>query len=328
MFGLAKMPAIDPFDFCRRSADGCLCCGRANLRHETQLISGFLAQRAWGGKPETTRLAHCDACGFRFFERGLNDVEAERYYRGYRDAEYVRSRRCWEPFYTRTQHTVQVAWSRSAQRTDALRKALAQSSAPSHFGCVLDHGGNEGHMLAGVTADRKAVFDPSGCPTLPGIGRYAEADNLPSGWDLILSCQVLEHISSPAGYLHQMAALLGDQGWLYIEVPSETWRPASEAGRLRNAFLRWLIRWRPLLIAADVICTVSRIKFGRLPPLGFVAMREHLNYFSIEALTALLSNSGFSIDSSGINDAGQIYAVARKLRSTEASLGGTAKPVT
>ena len=41
-------------------------------------------------------------------------------------------------------------------------------------------------------------------------------------------------------------------------------------------------------------------------------MREHLNYFTVDALVAVLSNSGFAVDVCGINLAGQIFAIARK----------------
>ena len=99
---------------------------------------------------------------------------------------------------------------------------------------------------------------------------------------------------------------------LYVEVPAEAWRPAPGSRKLRAACLRLLLRNRPLLIAADVLCTASRIKLGRLPPLGFVAMREHLNYFTADAVVALLQRSGFTVDLSGINAAGQIFAVATK----------------
>jgi hypothetical protein len=73
-----------------------------------------------------------------------------------------------------------------------------------------------------------------------------------------------------------------------------------------------LMRVRPLLIAADVACTASRIKLGRLPPLGFIAMREHLNYFTTGSLTAVLIRSGFKVAICGIDNAGQLFAVARK----------------
>jgi len=316
------------FDHRRRSTAGCLCCGSKDLLREAQIVSGFLAARAWGGPPQITDLVTCHACGLRFFDRGLSDAEAARYYRNYRDAEYARTRRRWEPLYTPGQHAALLAWSGSALRLDAVSAALAGSHAPPHFASALDHGGGQGHMLAAVDAERKAVFDLSTCATLPRIDRYSDGAELPGGWELILSCQVLEHVSEPAAYLRKIAALLADSGWLYLEVPAEHWRPAPGSAALRAACLGQMLRWRPLLMAADLLCTASRIKFGRLPPLGFVAMREHLNYFTADALSAILAGNGFTIDACGINRCGQLFAVARKFATVQRRTDETTAPIT
>lgn len=302
----------DSLDHQRRSAAGCLCCGNGNLQFETQVVSGFLAERAWGGPPQTTRLMICPACGFRFFDRGLSDVEMTKYYRNYRDAQYVHDRCRWEPFYTKGQHAALLAWTNSTVRFDALRQVMAGSNAPARFASALDHGGDQGQMLTAIEADRKAVFEPSACPAMPGIESYTDSAKLPGGWDLILSCQVLEHVSAPTAYLRQIGTLLADSGWLYLEVPVESWQSAPGSEALRAVCLQQILRFRPLLMAADLICTVSRIKLGRLPPLGFVAMREHLNYFTAEALGAILNGSGFVVDDCGVNQAGQLFALARK----------------
>ncbi len=308
----------EAFDHRRRSAAGCLCCASRNLRREVQIVSGFLAARAWSGKPELTQLVHCENCGLRFFERGLDDDEVARYYRGYRDPAYQRERQAWEPFYTSARHAATLAWSDSPARLDNLRHSLARAKASAHVGAVLDHGGGHGHMLAAIDADRKAVYDPSGSPPAMGRESYSRECDLPGGWHMVLSCQVLEHISFPSRYLERIHGLLADDGWLYVEVPNEQWRPAPGGERSRKFLLRTLLHWRPLLMAADAISTACRIKFGRLPPLGFVAMREHINYFTAESLSALLVRNGFKVEACGIDNGGQLFAVARKFATAEA----------
>lgn len=302
----------EAFDHRRRSAAGCLCCGSYRLRREVHIVSGFLAARAWNGKPELTDLIFCEDCGMRFFERGLDEDEVARYYQGYRNAEYQRSRHKWEPFYTAGQHASLLAWSGSAIRRDNLRHSLSRAAAPAFFNSVLDHGGSQGHMLAAVDALRKAVYDPSGRPAVEGVESFSQTWDLPQNWSLILSCQVLEHVSSPVAYIKHIRALLADDGWLYVEVPNESWRPAFGGEVLRRRFLRTLLLTRSLLIAADVLCTVLRVKYRRLPPLGFIAMREHLNYFTAESLTALLERSGFRVEACGLDNGGQLFAVVRK----------------
>lgn len=313
----------EAFDHRRRAAAGCLCCGSRRLRREAQLVSGFLAARAWGGQPELTQLACCEDCGLRFFERGLDDAEVARYYQGYRDAGYQSDRQSWEPFYTARQHAATLAWSDAPARLDNLRHSLARAKAPTRYASVLDHGGGHGHMLAAIDADRKAVFDPSSSPAVPGVEAYSRENELPGGWKLLLCCQVLEHISFPALYLRRIHGLLADDGWLYVEVPNEQWRDAPGGEGMRRAVLRLLLRCRPLLIAADGVCTACRIKFGRLPPLGFIAMREHLNYFTTESLAAVLAGNGFQVETCGIDNGGQLFAVARKFATTEAGSRNT-----
>jgi len=112
--------------------------------------------------------------------------------------------------------------------------------------------------------------------------------------------------------LRRIHAALIPRGWLYVEVPDEIWRNYSAHGKLRDAGLRWLLKRPRLLIAADTLSTACRIKFGVLPPMGFVPMREHLNYFTSEALKALVRNSDFDVLTAGVNTAGQTFVIARK----------------
>lgn len=302
----------EAFDHRKRSAAGCLCCGSERLTRTVQPVSGFLAARAWDGKPEITQLLRCETCGLRFFERGMDDAEAEHFYLGYRDANYQRHRQSWEPFYTLRRHASLVAWSDAPVRRENLRRSLVAATAPQRFASVLDHGGSRGQMLAGIDAGRKAVFDPAAEPAIEGVETFSRATDLPGGWSLVLSCQVLEHISNPAAYLRHLHGLLSDDGWLYLEVPNEQWLPAAGPEAWRTGMLRTLLQVDAFLIAADMFCTVCRIKLGRLPPLGFVAMREHLNYFTARALSALLATTDFHVEACGIDDGGQLFAVARK----------------
>jgi hypothetical protein len=295
-----------------RTSAGCLCCGNRELRLETTVVSGFLAERAWSGAPELTTMAFCDQCGFRFFGRPLSDREADGLYRGYRDAGYFAMRNRWEPFYTRTQHEAVMAWSRSPSRSDDLRITLERAGLPARFRYALDHGGHQGHMLRGVDAETKVVFDPAGCDPLDGIAAVSDAADIPPQCDLFLSCQVLEHASDPVSYLRRGAALCADGAYLYIEVPDELWSNGVCHGPMRDSWLKFLLRHHRLLIFADMLSTGCRVKLGFLPPMGFIPMREHLNYFTIGALDSILLAAGFQVLLSGLNGEGQIFAVARK----------------
>lgn len=295
-----------------RTGAGCLCCGNRKLRLETTVVSGFLAERAWNGEPELTVMAFCNQCGFRFFGRGLSNREMDRLYRGYRDTDYFATRNRWEPLYTLAQHEAGIAWSRSPSRAEDLRKTFKRAGLPPRFRYALDHGGHQGHMLRGIDAETKVVFDPSGCEALAGIEAVSDATGIPPQCDLFLACQVLEHVSDPGNYLRQAASLCADDAWLYIEVPDELWSNRVFHGPARDAWLRFLLSHHRLLILADMLSTACRVKLGFLPPMGFIPIREHLNYFTIEALDSILLATGFKILLSGRNDEGQIFALARK----------------
>jgi hypothetical protein len=276
---------------------------------QTTVISGFLAERAWSGLPELTQLIRCTKCGFQFFERGISDQEATNLYRDYRDIRYFLARNRWEPFYTRAQHETVVAWSRSTTRSDNLVRLLKESGLPQRFEYALDHGGAEGHLLSSINAERKIVFDLSGSATIKGVVGISDEWKIPFGCDFLISCQVLEHTAKPAEYLTDLLRHCSEHAYLYIEVPDERWSSRVFPGRIRDAWLRLLLRHHWLLRICDVVSTICRVKFKFLPPLGFIPMREHLNYFTLQSLIELLSNLGLKIVCSGHSFDGQLFAI-------------------
>lgn len=296
----------------QRSSEGCLCCGGTNLRAETTIVSPFLAKRAWNGKPELTNLIFCSNCGFRFFDRGLSDEEVSNYYKGYGDDEYVKARHACEPFYTANVRRELQAWAKSGDRRIGLSKTFAQAGAPQSFFSVLDFGGGSGHMLLDIDAPRKAVFDVDETHVVPGVQKIDVPELLEAGWDLVLSCQVLEHLTNPVASLQQIGNLLSSGGWLYVEMPEELWNSKALPSRARDLLLRALLKSPPMLLAGDIVSTACRKKLGILPPFGFVPMREHLNYFTVDAISALITRAGLQVVWAGRNEQNDVCAIAQK----------------
>jgi len=295
-----------------RSAGGCLCCGCKDLRAETTVVSPFLARRAWNGSPEVTRLIFCNRCGFRFFDRGLSDEEVSNYYRGYGNDNYAESRHRYEPFYTAGVRRELRDWATSGDRRSGLDKTLAKAGAPRAFRSALDFGGGSGHMLLDIDSPRKAVFDVDKTNVEPGIEGIVSPELLGRDWDLVLSCQVLEHLTSPLAALEQIKSLLAVGGCLYVEMPEELWTNRAFHSKARDLFLRGLLTSPFLLLTGDIVSTAFRKKLGVLPPFGFVPMREHLNYFTVDAISALMTRAGFKLLWSGRNDQNDVCAVALK----------------
>lgn len=295
----------------QRSAEGCLCCGSRNLSAETTIVSPFLAKRAWNGKPELTNLIFCNHCGLRFFDRGLSDDEVSNYYRGYGNDEYVRARHRYEPFYTANVRRELQGWATSSDRRNGLSRTFAKAGAPKSFSSALDFGGGSGHMLLDIDAPQKAVFDVDETHVQPGIEKIDSPESSREGWNLILCCQVLEHLTNPLCTIERIRNLLSVGGWLYVEMPEELWVNKAFPSKARDLLLRSLLKNPRLLLAGDVVSTACRKKLGVLPPFGFVPMREHLNYFTVEAISALITRAGLLVVWAGRNEQDDVCAIAR-----------------
>jgi hypothetical protein len=155
-------------------------------------------------------------------------------------------------------------------------------------------------MIRDVEARRKAVLDPSGGAVENGIERLAA----PAGaWALVVCAQVLEHVSAPEAMLREIRKIL--RGIVYLEVPDQRWRGSVAAPR---PLLEFLCRHPALLLGADLYSTFFRVKLGRLPPFGFVPMREHVNFFTPQALRSLAERCGLRVRAEG-RHAGSFFLV-------------------
>jgi len=263
---------------------------------------------AWNGRPEVTSVHRCLDCDFRFYDRGLSDAEAAAFYAAYRTSDYLKNRHADEPFYTRKVHAGIDEFLHSPIRRKSLAEALARGGVSS-FENVLDYGGSDGTLISELGATRKAVFDIGGSETIAGVEKATE---LREEWDLVVCAQTLEHVTDPFATMQELVRLTRPGGAIYVEVPNEIWKRAASPRPVRNVLLRVASKSRWLFIAMDIYSTGFRIKTGVLPPLGFMPMREHLNYFTPRALAALTSRAGAEVAFSGFNLTGEIVVVARK----------------
>jgi len=268
--------------------------------------------KAFDGQPELIDLMFCSRCGFRFYDRGLSYAEAQRYYEGYRSEEYFKIRHQFEIFYTRKAHDDTENWLNSSGRHVAVAQALEKAGAPRSFSSALDFGGGTGHMLLGLDAEKRAVFDLSKEEAEAGVESFGTREEIQGPWDLILSCQVLEHLSDPFYQVSDIAQLMSPGWWLYAEVPQQMWKDFSGPSAIQRAWLSLLVKNSTALHAADFMSTAFRVKLGFVPPLGFVPMREHVNFFTEQALTSLLARAGLKVRWSGKNSEGCICAVATR----------------
>jgi hypothetical protein len=261
-------------------------------------VSPFLASYALDRPVEPTRLLECRHCGFRFFEDRLTDTENGRLYAGYRGERYYRERHRCEPWYTRKANDG-MGTDDSVLRA---RKALVDGFVRRHvdantLGDVLDFGGDRGQLVPEGLGQRRFVHEISGVEPVAGVTNLADPAELGRHrFDLVLVSHVLEHCSEPSRVLGDVRALLRSKdAVVYVEVPYErpTLRLLGRAGPYR-AYLSALRHAGPVLTAMDLYSTACRLRFDVVPPFGFVKLHEHVNFFDVASLRALLERSELS----------------------------------
>lgn len=289
----------------------CLCCNNLSKKYQWALLSSFLSYRAFHTSPEPVRIFECTSCGFRWCERGLTDIEAERLYSGYRTDEYFHQRYSFEPWYSRSINNRLGSEESIIKRRDSMMSILKQCGINiDSIKTVVDHGGDRGQMLLGFKNATKKVHDLSGVALEFGCERIITIQDEIERNDIVLNCHVLEHLNSPQLGLKESVSLIKQYGFVYVEVPYEVWKNPYQFANQRKIILN-LTKHKTVLKYIDFFYTGMKSKFHLLPPLGFVFTREHLQFFTITALNNLMKKCGLHvIFSQKLN--GNLVALGRK----------------
>ena len=296
-----------------RSSERCFCCQSGNLKREWGLSSPFFAKRALLQDSNILPMLCCASCKTRYFDFAVSDDELARLYAGYRGEDYFQQRHRLEPWYTRAFNDGIGGEATMRKRRIVLDEALAESGLNGAFDAVLDHGGDRGQMLLDLRAARKAVYEISGATTEPGVVAVDYEAVMAGKWDLVLSCHVLEHLPNPKAYIDDLIKISQPGTAYFFEVPNEAFKAMRFSGSaLQKRWLTRLAKWPLGLMLFDFVSTAIRIKFRMVPPLLFVALREHLTFFSVAGLSQLLNDSGLKVLSAKVRDTGHICIVAIK----------------
>jgi len=284
--------------------DVCLCCGSNHLTQIPALIAPFLSFYALGGGDKNCNLLICTECQFRFFDVRPDTEEVTRLYANYRGERYFEERHRHEFWYSRAindgigsdQHEIQL-------RKDSLAAFLGKSRDTSSIRSVLDYGGDRGQFIPDQLGSERFVYEISDAVPVEGVSRIeSEAELAARRYDLVMICGVLEHMSDPAEALRTAKPLVApERGLVYIEVPFE--RPSLALvprNTLYRAYLNALQRTGRLLELVDFLSTAFKLKLNFVPPFGFIKMHEHVNFFSQQAMAALVERNGFSVIASEV----------------------------
>ncbi len=295
--------------------DHCPACGSGELDVRPAVVSPFFAEYLFGGQSGLCGIAQCRHCMLMFFSCRLDRGEVARLYAGYRGEEYFRARHKHEFWYTRAFNDRLGEEADIRGRRELLYAAIGRHRDLGSIGSALDYGGDRGQILAQGPGRRRYVFDVSAAEPVEGVKRLRdEAELAGLDVDLLLLCEVLEHASAPVELLRKLASCLRPGGLLFVTVPYEQVPIADiPSAPWYRAYLRVLVKWKPLLTLGDFYSTAFRVKFCRIPPFGFAKMHEHLNFFSAKSLGLALSRGGFDVLECGLaSPAGPLVAVAAR----------------
>lgn len=248
-----------------------------------------------------------------FWQPRLDSDEVQRLYTDYRGDRYFRARHAEEFWYTRSVNSSLGGETDAGSRKRLLHAVLSRHCDVGSFDSSLDYGGDRGQLLAEGPGRKRYVYDISGAAPVAGVSRVgSEAELRELRVDLLLLCNVLEHVSEPSAFLEDLKPRLTPNGILYVEVPSEQF-PLTDipAASWYERYLDRLSRANWVLRLADLYSTAIRVKFRRIPPLGFAKMHEHMNYYHRESLAILLTRVGFQLlECSETTAGGSIVALA------------------
>jgi hypothetical protein len=159
----------------------------------------------------------CLDCGLLFLDWRFTDAQMAALYRGYRDAEYTRLRDRFEAGYAAgAARDFHVRHAYIAEVEAWLAPWLPERPA------VLDFGGGDG--INSLFLGRSAllhVHDVSGVAVMEGATAVRPDAIGLAHYDLVASCQVLEHVPFPLDLLESILPALGPSTLLYLEVPRE-----------------------------------------------------------------------------------------------------------
>lgn len=296
-FRITCLPATEVVQIEGLISESCPGCGRSASLSAHGVVAPFVAELIGLPVGQQVGYRECGNCGLTFFDLRYSEEQAERLYQGYRDPEYVRVRRSWEPWYGKRVNDAFTPGSAPVQdRVQFASHVLAQAGLARPLNCAVDFGGDQGQFFPDVPIERRVVVELSEKPLLAGVERVPTLQSLGESPDLVIAAHVLEHLSDPRELLSEIYDLLAADGFLYVEVPLD--RPRVRAWHRKRAYTTWARkvsghRWS--FIPADFVSGVAKQLRLTTPRLGIVKESEHINFYDSASLRMLLESSGFEV---------------------------------
>jgi hypothetical protein len=229
----------------------------------------------------------CRRCSFVQAKHPIPEEWITRLYLDYRSETYNSERIQYEPSYARIAAHVGTAPLEVSKRVEAATLFLTGKLDITPEFTMLDYGGADGRFLPPL-ADRRYVYEISDIVPIPGVQRIASVETL-GQYSYIHLAHVLEHVMYPLHLVRQVVERIEPRGYLYIEVPQDA----------EEQYLRQFQQGQ------------SGIE---------LSIHEHINYYSIAAVSALMRAVGLDVVATeiGMMDVGwgkavHIRALGRKI---------------
>lgn len=271
----------------------CIICGSTRMSNYRARIAPFISARVFSGSAPRTSLYRCDNCNMSFFDLRFENKEMEALYSNYRAPEYQKQRQCFEPDYT-VELNMNIGNNpiELKNRNDNLLNILSQFTDLNRIKSILDYGGDKGQFIPPqLKHTDRYVYEISGTPPIDGIHQISTPNQLQGKtFDLILCNHVLEHVSNPSEIISEIKRFARPSTLLYVELPVEgPFRDEpSLSGPLKKMILASTPGYQIFKIMRSIIWSIK----GYKTITGH--MHEHINLFTIEALSTLLQIQGFT----------------------------------
>jgi len=183
-------------------------------------------------------------------------------YRDYRSPTYNRERIDYEPEYAQIAVHVGQGQKEVSSRKLALSAFLRRGVQTSDAHTILDYGGADGRFMPDIPGSQ-FVYEISNIDPVPGVTRINSESELGT-YSIVLLAHVIEHVPYPLNLVRKLSAHVEPGGYLYIETPQEI--SDQKRAQLQDSALR-----------LDI------------------GIHEHINYYCIQAVAALLETAGFTL---------------------------------
>lgn len=206
--------------FIMKLAKSCICCQSQAVRTSPAILSPFVAKRIFGWSPvEITpewgfrdipngmtqticATVACEGCGAIFLDMRFDHEELGALYSDYRGPEYTSLREHFEPGYAQHNKTLLEKPTYIPFVEQLLSRYVNLNPI------VLDWGGDVGlNTPFAAVASRHDVYDISGKETI-GRARCVDYASISKDYDLIVCCQVLEHVADPVSLVREMTEFM------------------------------------------------------------------------------------------------------------------------